>query len=210
MHTVIYIFRSPSGRSYVGRRAVTARALRTWPRCGTGSLPDGYTGSGKVWGAIHRRHGPACQWRILARVTGTRAEADAVERRAVRLARAVFGGNCVNIRGGGDGWNSREAREIVAGREADPGAASRNRASLALVRADWNASPEGRAHIHQLAARWSRSPGGLAAVARARLAASSPEARARAEATKRFNAGWRALAAIHPEWWPDSPPGNAG
>lgn len=189
MHTVIYIFRSTSGRAYVGRRAVSAGALRRWPRAGRGPLPDGYCGSGKVWQAVVARHGMAgAEWRILARVTGSRDEANAVERRAVRLARAIFGPSCVNIRDGGDGWNSDEARALCAAREADPALAAKHRVKLRANADAWNQSPEGKAHITALAASWNYSPEGRAAQAKARAAAASPEARAKAEATKRRKA----------------------
>ena len=49
-----------------------------------------------------------------------------------------------------------------------------------------NQSPEGRAHFTALAASWNYSPEGRAAQAKARIAAASPEARAKAGATKRL------------------------
>ncbi len=187
MHTVIYIFRSTSGSAYVGRRAVSAGALRRWPRAARGPLPEGYCGSSKVWQAVVARHGmDSADWRILARVSGSREDANAVERRAIRLARAIFGASCVNIREGGDRSNSDEARAPCAAREADPALAHQHRVKLRPSADAWNKSAEGRAHITALAAFWNYSPEGRAAQAKARAKAASPGARAKAETTKRL------------------------
>lgn len=144
---VIYIFRCPKGRVYVGRRSVSQEALRAWPGHGVNRLPDGYAGSGKAWQAIHRRHGPMCVWRIVARVEGDRGAVNKAERRAVRLARALFGQRCVNIREGGDGMTSADAQALASdpkrlaglrARHADPEYVIKNRAALARL----NTEPE--------------------------------------------------------------------
>ena len=184
--SVTYLFVSPSGRAYAGWHGCDHTAI---PRRGTGPLPDKvrYTGSGKLWDTVARKHGPNLRWIILQRFPGgtPRATLDAAERRAIRLVRRLWGDRCANIRDGGDGWNSDEARALVAAREADPELAAQNRANLSAVAAAWNQSPEGKAHIAALAASWNYSPEGRAAQAKARAAAASPESRAKAEATKR-------------------------
>lgn len=123
---VIYIFRCPKGRVYAGWRGVSPEALRCWPNRGTGPLPDGYTGSGTAWEGVARKHGAGLVWRILARVDGARADVDAAERRAIRLARATFGRRCLNIRDGGEGSTSAEARALWA----DPAYVQRTKAGM--------------------------------------------------------------------------------
>lgn len=176
---VIYAFCSPgSGGVYIGKHAVTRDALEKWPRRGTGCLPDGYRGSGVVVGHFHRKHGAAVQWRILARVTGTRDRMNAAERRAIRLARHILGRLCVNQRDGGDGITSERARELwsdpermagVARKHLDPDFAARrdaqfaefqarprtpeHKAKLAACLNKWNGTPEAKAHLAVLLAR---------------------------------------------------------
>lgn len=107
---VIYAFRSPgSGAVYVGKHECDPDG---WPRRGNGRLPDGYKGSGDVVPRFHARHGAAVQWRILAVVSLD--DWPRAERRAVDLARAIFGRKCVNIRGGGRGLSSAESRAMLA------------------------------------------------------------------------------------------------
>ncbi len=106
--SVIYLFVSPSGRAYAGRRYCDHT---DFPRRGAGPLPDGYSGSGKLWQNVVRKHGSAIRWIILRRFPeGTpRAIIDAAERRAIRLARHLWSGRCMNIRAGGQGFTSAEA-----------------------------------------------------------------------------------------------------
>ena len=88
-----------------------------------------------------------CVWRIIARLEGDRDAVNRAERRAVRLARAVFGVRCVNIRAGGDGMTSADAQALASdpkrlaglrARHADPEYANKNRAALARL----NTEPE--------------------------------------------------------------------
>ena len=133
MRTVIYAFRSPgSGAVYVGKHQCNPDG---WPRRGTGPLPDGYRGSGVAVVNFHRCHGAAVQWRILAVVDGDRGAVDAAERRAIRLARSVFGRRCVNRQAGGEGMTSEDARALLARPEVRERLAAANRARAA--------SPEG-------------------------------------------------------------------
>lgn len=179
---VIYAFRSPgSGAVYLGKHECDPTG---WPRRGNGRLPDGYPGRGKVVEHFHRRHGAKVQWRILTIVPV--AGWPRAEKRAIHIARRIFGSRCVNIRDGGDGFTSEEARALCAAREADPALAAKHRVNLRANADAWNQSPEGRAHITALAASWNYSPEGRAAQAKARAKAASPEARAKAEATKRL------------------------
>ncbi|PJN95241.1 hypothetical protein CNY89_09630, partial [Amaricoccus sp. HAR-UPW-R2A-40] len=50
---------------YAGKRVVTAATAHLRPGdAGTGPLPCGYSGSGKVWGNVLRKYGkPALHWR---------------------------------------------------------------------------------------------------------------------------------------------------
>lgn len=138
---VIYIFRCPKGRVYAGRRSVSPEALRCWPNRGHGPLPDGYCGSGTAWQAVARRHRAALAWRIVARVDGDRDTVNKAERRAIRLARAVWGQNCLNVADGGDGFTPDEAR-VQAGRNyARPEYVEKLRSAMAVRSADpdWQA-----------------------------------------------------------------------
>ncbi len=136
MQAVIYIFMCPKGCVYAGRRTVSPEALRFWPNRGTGPLPDGYAGSGKAWQRVARKHRDALVWRIVARVDGTRQDADRAERRAIRLTRALFGRLCLNIFDGGQGFTSEDARAVGAMNAADPLWSARNRAHLQKLNSD--------------------------------------------------------------------------
>jgi|GEM_PF-5247978 len=114
MQAIIYLFRCPKGRVYAGWRGVSPEALRTWPRRGVGPLPCGYIGSGVAWLPVARRHRKALRWVILARVDGDRADVDVAEVRAIHLTRLIFGPRCKNIRDGGQGSTSEEARALWA------------------------------------------------------------------------------------------------
>lgn len=137
--TVIYLFVSPSGRAYAGRHTCQHEG---WPRRGSGALPSGYRGSGKLWANVTLRHGPAIRWIILRRFgpDAARADIDAAERRAIRLVRAMWGERCVNILSGGDGFTSAESRETLSRPEV--------KAKLcAVAQAMW-ADPEVRAKLN--------------------------------------------------------------
>lgn len=171
MQSVIYLFVSPSGRAYAGRHACDHA---TFPRRGMGPLPDGYTGSGKLWGNVARKHGPDLRWVILRRFPeGTRrATLDAAERRAIRLVRRLWADRCMNVREGGTGLTVEDARALAV----NPDWLAKNRAigkALAqtperrdqLVRARAASSaqaktPEGIAQ-RKLASAASKSPGSI-------------------------------------------------
>lgn len=140
---VIYAFQSPASRSvYVGKHQVSEGDLRSWPSEGYGRLPSGYRGSGLVVQRVHAKHKDRVRWRILARVTGSMKDVNAAERRAIRLARRVFGPLCLNLTRGGDGFSSddwleryadpafREARaQQLRAMHADPAASERRKAA---------------------------------------------------------------------------------
>jgi hypothetical protein len=123
---VIYLFVSPSGRAYAGRRYCDHA---NFPRRGTGPLPDGYTGSGKLWQNVVRKHGPNLRWIILCRFPGStpRVTLDAAERRAIRLVRRLWADRCANIRAGGQGFTSAEA----VAHWSDPQVQARRNATIA-------------------------------------------------------------------------------
>lgn len=123
-HVVIYAFRSPgSGAVYIGKREPKVNPTG-WPRRGRGYLPDGYKGSGDVVPRFHARHGSRVEWRILAIVPV--ADWSRAERRAIHLARLIFGRKCVNIRDGGEGSTSADARALWT----DPTYAQRTKAGI--------------------------------------------------------------------------------
>lgn len=126
--TVIYLFVSPSGRAYAGRHTCQHEG---WPRRGSGALPSGYRGSGKLWANVTRRHGPANRWIILRRFgpDAARADIDAAERRAIRLARHLWAERCVNVLEGGEGLTSADARALWA----EPGMKARMAATQRQV-----------------------------------------------------------------------------
>lgn len=184
MQAVIYIFRCPKGRVYAGRRTVSPEALRCWPNRGAGPLPDGYRGSGKAWQRVARKHGDALVWRIVARVDGTRQDADRAERRAVALTRAVFGRLCLNLRDGGQGMSSRDARALWA----DPDYAGRTGAAIreAFLQPEVRAKVAAASHAPEVRQRrsatmrgLSQTPEGRERRARATEASLTPEARAK-------------------------------
>jgi len=124
---IIYAFRSPgSGAVYIGKHQCDPEG---WPRRGSGKLPDGYRGSGVAVRNFHLRHGDRVQWRILATVTGGRDAVNAAERRAIRLARALFGRACVNRQDGGDGFTSEAAKAVATAAWADQEKGARMRAA---------------------------------------------------------------------------------
>lgn len=119
---VIYAFRSPgSGAVYIGKHECDPSR---WPRRGSGRLPDGYAGGGKAVARFHARHGERVEWRILAVVAP--GDWPRAERRAIRLARALFGQRCVNVLAGGPGLTISEAKR----QWADPAWRARRVASL--------------------------------------------------------------------------------
>lgn len=206
MQAVIYIFRCPKGRTYVGRRTVPPRALACWPGRGYGPLPDGYTGSGKAWRAVARKHRNALVWRILARIDGERRDADAAEQRTVRLARAIFGQQCLNLRDGGQGMSSGNAQALWA----DPDWAERTSAAIreAFSRPEVRAkvaaaadSPAAREHRIATSKALAQTPGRREQLARATEASLTPEARAKRnrsqseEARAKRRASLKAVAA---------------
>lgn len=201
---VIYAFRSPgSGATYIGKHECSPEG---WPRRGTGCLPDGYRGSGVVVGHFHRRHGAAVRWRILAEVDGGRDAVNAAERRAIRLARHLLADRCVNIREGGDGFTSAEARASLKAMWADP----RHRAfisatSSTAAKAQWS-DPEFAAKVSAAQkARWS-DPEYAAKMSTAATAQwSDPEyaakvSAARNEAVRRPDVKARMSAAATARW----------
>lgn len=219
MSVVIYAFRSPgSGAVYIGKHECDPTG---WPRRGTGRLPDGYPGRGKVVERFHRKHGAAVQWRILAIVPF--ADWVRAERRAIHLARLIFGQRCVNILSGGDGLTSEEARavtraawsdpvyaaKISAAAKAqwsDPESAAKISAAIKVVsnRPDVKAKvsaanreisnrPEVRARNIAANKAFAQTPERRAHLASIQASARSPEARAKAAATRARNKALRAM-----------------
>lgn len=177
MTAIIYAFRSPgSGAVYIGKHQCDPGG---WPRRGTGKLPDGYAGSGVAVASFHRRHGDRVEWRILAAVDGDRRKVDEAERRAIRLARALFGRACVNLADGGEGWSSEEARAASAAAWSDPNHVAMMRDHLRNLRAAPDHSDKMRAAANAI---WSdpnhveKMRGHLAALS------SDPEVRAKISA----------------------------
>lgn len=118
---VIYAFISPSGNVYIGKHYVDEGA---WEAKGSGSLPDGYLGSGEYIKRAHRKHGDKMKWRILFFCSP--AHANKSELRAIKLARNSFGIKCKNIKDGGDGFTSQDMRANWA----NPEYAEKNKASV--------------------------------------------------------------------------------
>lgn len=207
MQSVIYLFVSPSGRAYAGKHAHAGSAF---PRRGTGPLPSGYQGSGKLWQNVARKHGPNLRWIVLRRFgpDTPRAQVDAAERRAVRLVRSIWAGRCVNVREGGEGLTTSDAQALWA----DPTFATANTAAIkeAMNRPDNIArlldaqpraaaaskTPEALAKLSQSQKLLAVKPERAEQLARAREAARSPEVRAKATATKQANIARRKLAAL--------------
>lgn len=209
--SVIYAFQSPgSGAVYIGKHQCDPSG---WPKKGTGRLPDGYRGSGRIICQIHRRHGNAVAWRILRIVNDGPAAVNDAERRAIRLARKIFGRLCVNKLDGGNGHTSQSAKaylstpsglahlagiaqrlhspEIVAKRNAALGerakSAERQR-QIAEARL-MTKTPEALAKLAQTKKAYCATDAGRLATARRVLASHSPEARAKArESVRLFDA----------------------
>lgn len=195
--TVIYLFVSPSGRAYAGRHTCHHEG---WPRRGSGALPSGYRGSGKLWANVTRRHGPAIRWIILRRFgpDATRADIDVAERRAIRLAHRLWAGRCMNRAEGGTGNTSADALSLWADPDFAGGSPATNAKRSAALKAITQ-QPEGAAvlaraqaaaHSPEAIARQkarAQTPEGRAQLARAWAANKTPEALGKAAATRARN-----------------------
>lgn len=190
MSVVIYAFRSPgSGAVYIGKRE-PKEDPRHWPRRGHGRLPDGYGGSGDVVPRFHARHGDRVEWRILAIVP--LADWPRAERRAIHLARLLFGRRCVNIRDGGDGWTSEEARAMGLRNAADP---------------DWRAKNSARNKARAKDPEWLEKVS-----ARNKALAADPEWRFKNRAASKALAAspeWRAMVSAHRRAFASTPEGQS-
>jgi hypothetical protein len=188
MQSVIYLFVSPSGRAYAGWHGIDHAKI---PRRGTGPLPDKvrYTGSGKLWENVARKHGPDLRWIILQRFPeGTpRATTDAAEQRAIRLVRRLWADRCANIRDGGQGMTRRDALALWA----DPDYAERTGAAIreAFARPEVKAKVNAAANTPEALLKLTKSHKALAQtshrreqLARATAASLTPEARLRRDA----------------------------
>lgn len=166
-HAVIYAFRSPgSGAVYIGKHEPKSGVDPTqWPRRGNGRLPDGYKGSGNVVPRFHERHGTTVQWRILAIVPlddWVRAE-----RRAIHLARLIFGPKCVNIRDGGEGFTSADAKRLASDpaqlarlrRQAPVAGSAVPEASRRVGSERWRANPDNARKVAELNREKPSRPG---------------------------------------------------
>jgi hypothetical protein len=131
---------------------------------------------------FHRKHGEAVQWRILAVVPV--ADWVRAERRAIRLARAIFGRLCVNVLSGGDGFTSSEARELGLKNAADPAWRAKNRAQLERTHQDpaWQAA--NRAHLGRI----NSEPEARIQLGRMNEASTTPEARKKRSAKLKSHA----------------------
>lgn len=185
---------------------MSPEALASWPARGTGALPDGYMGSGKVWHRVAQKYKADLTWRILSRVDGSREEVDALERRAVRLARAVFGRQCLNIRDGGQGMSSRDGKLLWA----DPDYAARTGAAIKAAharpevrarRSEANNRPDVRAKLSAAHKAMAQTEERREQLSRATEASLTPEARAKrntgqsSEAREKRRVALRAIAA---------------
>ncbi|WP_323717159.1 hypothetical protein [Paracoccus aminovorans] len=175
--TVIYLFVSPSGRAYAGRHTCQHEG---WPRRGSGALPSGYRGSGNVWQHVVRKHGPAIRWVILRRFghDAVRADIDAAERRAIRLARHLWADRCVNRAEGGTGNTSAYALSLWA----DPQFAGRSPVTNAKRSAAMKAI--------------AQTPEGAAVLARAQAASHTPDAIAKQKVRAQTPEGREQLASV--------------
>jgi hypothetical protein len=129
--TLIYLLRHrPTGYAYAGKRK--SLGSDSWPRRGTGFLPDGYKGSGHAWANILAKYPNRddYEWIVLGRPS-EETWADA-ERRAIRLVRHIWGPLCVNIADGGEGQTSEAAKAI----SARPEVKAKQKASLERRYAD--------------------------------------------------------------------------
>lgn len=171
---VIYAFRSPgSGAVYIGKHQCDPTG---WPQRGNGRLPDGYAGSGKIIRQVHQRHGDRVMWRILRIVGGGLDVVNGAERRAIRLARAVFGRKCVNKLDGGNGHTRASARAYLT--------TPSGRAHLAGTR-DRLHSPEVVAKRNAALREQAKTPERQLQIAAARALTKTPEALAKLAETKR-------------------------
>lgn len=113
--TVIYCFTwaAGSGGVYVGKRTPPAHHnVAEWPTSGTGRLPCGYAGSGKVITNARAKHPEeAFSWCILEVVPagGDYAEAEA---RWVAWAKENHPEVCRNLTNGGDGYDSEAMKSL--------------------------------------------------------------------------------------------------
>lgn len=171
---VIYAFRSPgSGAVYVGKHNCDPIG---WPKRGSGKLPDGYKGSGRIIRQVHRRHGEAVEWRILSVVSGGLDAINAAEVRAIRLVRRIWGRRCVNKLDGGNGHTSASARAYLS----TPSGA----AHLAGIHHRLH-SPEVVAKRNAALREQAKRPERQRQIAEARAMTKTPEALAKLSATKR-------------------------
>ena len=154
-HAVIYAFKSPgSGAVYVGKHKVHPMDLVEWSRAGVGPLPDGYLGSGRRWLRIVEDDGSAAvEWRILARVGGTQDVINKAERRAIQLARAVFGALCLNHKNGGGGRIPKGEASERSRTRIDPKARQEHHAER--MRQWWAEPGRKEAHAAQSKRQWS-------------------------------------------------------
>lgn len=208
---VIYAFGSPgSGAVYIGKHQCDPSG---WPRKGMGRLPDGYRGSGRIILQIHRRHRDTVTWRILRIVSDGLAAVNDAERRAIRLARKIFGRLCVNKLDGGNGHTSDSAKaylstpsgaahlagisqrlhspDVVAKRNAAlrEGAKSAERQRQIAESRLMTKTPEALAKLAQTKKAYCATDQGKVTTARRVLASHSPEARAKArESVRLFDA----------------------
>ena len=198
MQAIIYAFRSPgSGAVYIGKHECDPEG---WPRRGNGRLPDGYPGRGVAVANFHAKHGDRVEWRILAVVP--LADWPRAERRAVDLARAVFGRKCANIADGGLGLTSAVAQRLARKRWSDPGYRD---AQCEAFRAA-GSRPEVRANRAAAAKAAAQRPERKAQLARAAALNSTPEAIAKRQRTRRINDSWRRWAEANPHLLEDPTP----
>lgn len=211
---VIYLFVSPSGRAYAGRHTCQHEG---WSRRGSGALPSGYTGSGKLWQNVARKHGPNLRWIILRRFPEgiPRAQVDAAERRAVRLARPLWAGRCMNLLEGGEGLTSADASATWADPEhaakvkaaaARPEVKAKVKAGLKAMWADPEHAakmsaankaaqnrPDVKARNSAASKALAQTPERRAFLASIQASANTPEAKAKAAATRASNKALRAM-----------------
>lgn len=193
---VIYLFVSPSGRAYAGRHTCQHEG---WPRRGSGALPSGYTGSGKLWQNVARKHGP----NLRRFPEGTpRAQVDAAERRAVRLARSLWAGRCVNLLEGGEGLTSADASAMWADPDVKTKISAANKAAQNRpeVKARNSAAnkeaqnrPDVKARNSAASKALAQTPERRAFLASIQASTNTPEARAKAAATRARNKALRAM-----------------
>lgn len=156
--TVIYCFTwaAGSGGVYVGKRTPPARHnVAEWPTSGTGRLPCGYGGSGKVITSARAKHPQeAFSWRILE-VVPKGGDYAGSEARWVAWAKKAHPEVCRNLSNGGDGFDSEAARQIKQAAWMCPGFRARaSRQNKLNAQAGWE-RPEYRERISESrAATW--------------------------------------------------------